>query len=135
MVEYNKPLPEITLDNQPFWDACKRHELSLQKCQDCGHLRNPGPICPNCLSMNSEWVRVSGRGKVYTYVVMHQRYHAGFADELPYNVTIVELDEGPRLLTNIVGCKNEDIRIGMEVDVVFEDITEEVTLPKFKPVS
>lgn len=135
MVEYNKPLPEITPDNEPFWDACKRHELSLQKCQNCGHLRLPSPICPKCLSMNSDWARVSGLGKVYTWVVMYQRYHAGFAEELPYNVAIVELEEGPRLITNIVGCSNENLRIGMEVEVVFEDVTEEVTLPKFKPAS
>jgi hypothetical protein len=85
--------------------------------------------------MNSEWVRVSGRGRVYTWVVIHQRYHPGFAGELPYNVAIVELEEGPRLITNIVGCKNEDLRIGMEVEVIFDDATDEITLPKFKSVS
>ncbi|TET74616.1 MAG: Zn-ribbon domain-containing OB-fold protein [Dehalococcoidia bacterium] len=135
MVEYNKPLPQITPENKPFWEACKQHELSLQRCQDCGHLRLPSPICQKCLSMNSEWVKVSGRGKVYTWVVIHQRYHPGFVEELPYNVTLVELEEGPKLITNIVGCNNEDLRIGMEVEVVFEDVTEEITLPKFKPVS
>jgi len=85
--------------------------------------------------MNSEWVEVSGRGKVYTWVVIHQRYHPGFVEELPYNVTLVELEEGPRLITNIVGCNNEDLHVGMDVEVVFEDVTEEITLPKFKPVS
>ena len=134
MVEYSKPLPEMTPDNQPFWDACKRHELSLQRCQDCGHFRLPSPICPNCLSMNSEWVRVSGRGKVYTWVLIYQRYHPAFAEDIPYNVAMVELEEGPRLITNIVDCRDEDIRLGMEVEVVFEDVTDEVTLPKFKPV-
>ena len=135
MDEYSKPLPEITPDNKPFWDACKRHELSLQRCQDCGHLRLPSPICQKCLSMNSGWVSVSGRGKVYTWTTLFQRYNPAFADELPYNVAIVELEEGPRLITNIVGCNNEDLRIGMEVEVVFEDVTEEITLPRFKPVS
>jgi len=135
VVEYNKPLPEITPDNQPFWEACKRHELCLQRCQDCGHLRLPSPICQQCLSMNSEWVRVSGRGKVYTWTTIYQRYHPAFAEELPYNVTMVALEEGPRLLANIVDCKNEDLRIGMEVEVVFEDVTEEITLPKFRPVT
>jgi len=134
MSEYSKPLPEVTPDNQPFWDACKRHELSLQRCHDCGHLRLPSPICPQCLSMESGWVAASGRGKVFTWTVIHQRYHPGFAGELPYNVSIVELDEGPRLLTNIVGCSNEDLRIGMDVEAVFEDVTEEMTLPKFRPV-
>ena len=133
MTEYSKPLPEVTPDNQPFWDACKRHELSLQRCQDCGHLRLPSPICPQCLCMNSEWVGMSGRGRVYTWTTIYQRYHAGFAGELPYNVAMVELEEGPRLITNIVGCDNEDLRIGMEVEVVFEDVTEEMTLPRFRP--
>jgi len=85
--------------------------------------------------MNSEWVRVSGRGKVYTWTTIYQRYHPAFAEELPYNVTMVALEEGPRLLANIVDCKNEDLRIGMEVEVVFEDVTEEITLPKFRPVT
>ena len=135
MVEYSKPLPEITPDNKPFWSACKQHELSLHRCQNCGHIRLPSPICQKCLSMDSEWVRVSGRGKLYTWTTIYQRYHPGFAEELPYNVAIVELENGLRLMTNIVGCKNEDLRIGMEVEVIFEDVTEEITLPKFKPVS
>jgi hypothetical protein len=67
--------------------------------------------------------------------MIYQRYHPAFADELPYNVAIVELEEGPRLITNIVGCSSEDLRVGMEVEVVFEDVTEEITLPKFKPAS
>jgi len=85
--------------------------------------------------MNSDWVRASGRGKVYTWVLIYQRYHPAFAEDIPYNVTMVELEEGPRLITNIVDCRDEDIRLGMEVEVVFEDVTDEVTLPKFKPVS
>ena len=135
MVEYSKPLPEITPDNKPFWDACKQHELSLQRCQGCGHLRLPSPICPECLSMNSEWIKVSGRARLYTWTTIFQRYHPAFAEELPYNVAVVELEEGPRLITNIVGCSHEDLRIGMEVEVDYEDVTEEITLPKFKPVS
>jgi len=83
--------------------------------------------------MNSEWVKVSGRGKLYTWTTIFQRYHPAFADELPYNVAMVELEEGPRVITNVVECKNDDLHIGMEVEVVFEDVTEEITLPKFKP--
>ena len=134
MEEYNKPLPEITTDNKPFWDACKRHELSLQKCLNCGCLRHPSPICWNCLSMDSEWVTVSGRGKLYTWTIIHQRYHPGFIEEIPYNVAIVELYEGPRLLTNIVDCSNDDLSVGMELEVTFDDVTDDITLPRFKPV-
>jgi len=135
------PLQKAAAKNQKKLDgitpkiSAKRHELSLQRCQDCGHFRLPSPICPNCLSMNSDWVRASGRGKVYTWVLIYQRYHPAFAEDIPYNVTMVELEEGPRLITNIVDCRDEDIRLGMEVEVVFEDVTDEVTLPKFKPVS
>jgi hypothetical protein len=134
MEEYKKPLPVITPEDKPFWDAGKRHELMLQKCGDCDTLRHPSPICGNCLSMDSEWVAMSGRGKLYTWTVVHQRYHPGFAEETPYNVAIVELEEGPRLLTKIVDCPNDNLYIGMEVEVVFEDVTEEIALPKFKPV-
>ncbi len=133
MDEYSKPLPTVTPDNEPFWDACKRHLLALQKCKDCDNLRLPGPICPNCLCMEAEWTPLSGRGKLFAWTIIHQRYHKGFAEETPYNVAIVELEEGPRLLTNIVDCANEDLRVDMAVDVVFDDVTEEITLPRFKP--
>ena len=135
MQEYGKPLPEVTPDNQPFWDACKKGELSLPKCVDCGHLRLPGPICPQCLSMTAEWTRLSGRGRLYTWTTIHQRYHAGFAGETPYNVAMVELDEGPRLIASIVDCGNDDLAIGMSVEVVFDAVTEEVTLPRFGPAT
>ena len=135
MTEYAKPLPEITHDNRPFWEACRRHELSLQRCADCGHIRLPSPICPQCLSMDSVWARVSGRGRLYTWTTIYQRYHPGFAGETPYSVAMVELEEGPRLITSIVGCGNEDLRIGMELAVVFEDVTPEVTLPRFRPIA
>ena len=82
--------------------------------------------------MNSEWVKVSGQGRLYTWTTIFQRYHPGFADELPYNVAIVELKEGPRIFTNIVECSNDDLKVGMKVEVVFEDVTEEITLPKFR---
>ncbi len=131
--EYGKPLPEVTPDNQPFWDACKRGELSLPKCLDCGHLRLPGPICPQCLSMSAEWTPLSGRGRLYTWTIIRQRYHAGFTAEIPYNVAMVELDEGPRLIANIVSCDNADLTIGMAVEAVFDDVTEDVTLPRFCP--
>jgi uncharacterized OB-fold protein len=84
--------------------------------------------------MESEWVTVTGRGRLYTWVVVYQRYHPGFAQETPYNVAIVELDEGPRLVTNIIGCQNEALRIGMEVEVTFDDVTDEITLPRFRPM-
>ena len=131
---YQKPLPHIDEMNRPYWDAAKRHELMLQRCQECGHYRYPpGETCPRCLSDRLQWEKVSGRGTVHTWTVFHQVYHPSFASEAPYAVVAVELEEGPRMVTNLVDCKVEDIGIGLPVEVVFDDVTKEVTLPKFRP--
>ena len=130
-----KPLPRIDEVSRSYWEATKRHELVLQKCQECGHCRYPpGEICPSCLSDRLKWVKTSGRGIVYTWTVFHQLYHPAFEQEIPYAVVAVELDEGPRLLTNLVDCKVEAITMGMPVEVIFDDVTDEITLPKFRPV-
>ena len=132
--EYGKPLPEMEEELQPFWDGCKQHELRLQQCQTCGTYYYPNSICHNCDSPKMEWVKVSGKGKLFTYGIFYQLYHPAFKDEIPYNVSVIELDEGPLMLSNVVKCPDEDLKIGMPVEVVFEDVTEEVTLPKFKRV-
>lgn len=133
--EYAKPLPRVTEDNRPFWEALKRHELIFQQCSSCGKFRNPSSIiCPHCHSLEHSWQKVSGKGKVFTFTVFHQVYHPGFAKEVPYNVAIVELDEGVRLMSNVIGVSNDEIRCEMPVQVVFEDITPEFTLPKFRPL-
>lgn len=132
--EYQKPLPFVSEVNRPYWDAARRHELVLQRCQECGHYRYPpGDTCPRCLSDRLAWVKVSGRGSIYTWVVFHQVYHQAFANDAPYAVVVVQLEEGARLVTNLVDCKTEDIEIGVPVEVVFDDVTEEITLPKFHP--
>jgi len=132
--EYRKPLPGIDNVNRPYWEAAKRHELVMQKCRQCGQYRYPpGTTCPRCLADDLEWVKVSGRGTVFTWTVFHKVYHPGFAGEVPYAVVAVELEEGPRVTSNLVDCPLEGIRIGMPVEVVFDDVTEEMTLPKFRP--
>ncbi|MBI2165685.1 MAG: Zn-ribbon domain-containing OB-fold protein [Chloroflexi bacterium] len=134
MPEYRKPLPVISALNRPFWEGAKKHELRFQRCNRCSKFWYPhGPVCPYCWSREYEWAKVSGRAKVTSWVVFHQRYFEGFKDEMPYSVAQVELAEGPRFLANLVGVKNEDIYIGMPVEVVFDDVTPEVTLPKFRP--
>ena len=134
--EYQKPLPGINELNRPYWEAAKKHELVLQKCQQCGHYRYPpGESCPSCLSDKLEWVKASGRGTVYTWTVFHQVYHPSFAEDAPYTVVAVELEEGPRMVTSLMDCKTEDMRIDMPVEVTFDDITEEITLPKFRPAT
>jgi len=92
-------------------------------------------ICPLCYSRDTQWIVASGKGKVYTFVVYHVAYHPGFKDDVPYVVAVVELEEGPHLLTNIVGCKPDEVRCDMPVEVTWEDITEEFSLPQFRPIS
>lgn len=134
MVAESKPVPAITPEMRPFFEAAKRHELRVQRCTSCGAHRFPArAICSNCLSTDAEWVAVSGRGEIFSFNVMHQVYHPGFASEVPYAVVIVKLAEGTKMLSNLVGVPPHDIRIGQPVRVVFEDVTDEVTLPKFVP--
>lgn len=124
----------ITENSRPFWDAARRHELGLQKCNNCGkHWYPSGPVCPFCWSRDYVWAKLSGRGKVSSWVVFHQRYLESFSEDIPYNMAQVELEEGPRITTNLVGVKNEDITMDMSVYVVFDDVTPDLTLPKFRP--
>jgi len=136
MTNYTKPLPIITDDNRQYWKYCKQHELRMQRCNDCGYIRFPPSIlCPRCHSMDAEWVKLSGRGKIYSFVVYRISYHPSYADDIPYAVAVIQLAEGPRMESNITGIKVEDLKIDMPVEVYFDDVTDEVSLPKFKPVS
>jgi uncharacterized OB-fold protein len=130
----SKPVPAITPEMRPFFEGARRRELRVQRCTACGTQRFPArAICSDCLSTDSEWVSVSGRGEIFSFNVMHQVYHPGFAREVPYAVVVVKLVEGPKMVSNLVGVQPQDIRVGTPVRVVFEDITDEVTLPKFVP--
>jgi uncharacterized OB-fold protein len=131
MSEYTKPLPKPTPTSQPFWDAARRHQLSLQRCAACGKfIYYPRERCPHCFSDRLEWKGVSGRGKVYSYTVVRRASSRAFAE--PYVLAIVELDEGPRMTSNIVAAP-ESVKVGMPVAVYFDDVTPERTLVKFKP--
>jgi uncharacterized OB-fold protein len=130
--EVAKPLPVISDYNRPFWEGARRHELRLQRCNSCRKFWAPnGPVCPHCFSEDYSWDKVQGRGKIAAWVVFHKVYHPAFATDVPYNVAFVELDEGPRIIANVIGVRNDELRIGMPVEVVFEDVTDEITLPKF----
>jgi hypothetical protein len=132
--KYPKPLPRIDEESKGFWEACQRHELYVQRCGACGELRHhPRAVCPSCLSDKIDWVRCSGKGMVYAFTVTYQNQAAGFRDELPYVLAYVDLEEGVRMLTNVVECDPASVHIGMPVEVVFDDVTPEITLPKFKP--
>ena len=135
MPEYSGPLPVATPETRPFWEAARRHELSLQRCRACStYVFYPRAACPRCLSADLEWRRVSGRGRLHTFTVVH-RGARNFPLPTPYVIAIVELDEGPRLMTNLVGVEPDPAKIafGMPVEVVFEDVSPEVTLPRFRP--
>jgi len=130
-----KPLPRIDEESRGYWEALARHQLYFQRCRDCGTKRfYPRALCPACLSSATEWVRATGRGTVYSFTVTYQNQAPGFREELPYVLAIVELDEGVRMMTNVVGCAPDAVRVGMAVEVVFEDVTAEITLAKFRPV-
>jgi uncharacterized OB-fold protein len=134
MFVIEKPLPAITEDGAPYWEGCRAGELRAQRCAGCGRLRwPPSVVCPHCLGEEAAWVALSGRGTVYSFIVVHRPQHPAFFADAPYNVAIVELEEGPRLHTNVVECAPEALRVGMPVEVVFERVNDEVTLPKFRP--
>ena len=129
----DNPIPMPSEDSKPFWDGCQEQKLLTQRCDDCGYHRfPPALLCPKCMSMNSQWVQVSGQATVYSFQITHRPFYPAW--DPPYNVAIVELEEGPRMHSNILDCKNEEIHIGMPVEVVFEKIEDkDWYLPKFKP--
>src|SRR5690625_4643008 len=125
-----KPVPTPTPETETYWDATRRHELRLQQCNSCNkHYFYPREFCPHCASDSVEWVRSSGRATLYSYVIEH-RPAPGFADEVPYVVAIVELEEGPRMMTNIVGVEPdpEQLVLDMPLTVAFEP-RGEVSVP------
>ena len=131
-----RPLPAIAPEMAPFWDAAHCHELVAQRCVDCGAFRFPArEVCSRCLSRRVEWRRVSGRGRVFSVAIMHQANHPWFAARAPYAVVVVELEEGARMLSSLVGREPSAIEIGMPVEVTFEDVSPEISLPVFRPVA
>ncbi len=129
------PYPAGNMDTKPFWDYCKQHELRVQRCTRCGAYRfHPVPVCYKCQSFEYEWVKSSGRGEVYSRIVVHHPAHAATRDMVPYNVVIVELEDcgGTRLISNVIDTPNDDVRIGMPVELVWEDFNPEVSLYRFK---
>jgi uncharacterized OB-fold protein len=132
--DYLKPLPLITPLNEPFWLAARSRELRLQRCRDCGSYVWPISIlCQSCWSRALGWERVSGRGRLSSWIVYHRPFHPAFTDDVPYNVVEVELEEGPRLQSSIVGLDVADFREHLPVEAIFDNITDRITLIRFKP--
>ena len=130
-----KPIPQPTPETKPYWDAARRHELTIQRCTACGkHYFYPRPYCPHCLSDKTEWTKVSGKGTLHTYVINH-RPAPGFENEAPYVIAIVKLDEGPHMMTNIVETEQTPaaLQLDMPLEVVFQKMNDEISLPLFRP--
>jgi len=134
--ESGRPLPSPDEESAEFFEAAKQGKLLLRYCQKCDRFLGwDRDICDECHDYQLEWKPASGKGTIYTFTIVHQVITPAFANEVPYNVTYVELEEGPRVKTNIVGVANSDIRMGAPVEVVFESLNGEVTVPKFQIVS
>jgi uncharacterized OB-fold protein len=129
----NRPRPRIGPDNEPFWEGCRRHSLMLPTCAECGkaHLP-PGPVCPYCLSDRITWRRATGQGRVTSWTIVHKAWFPAFRDDIPYNVVQIELDEGPRLTSSLVGLSGREPEIGQRVEVVFDDVDDILTLHRFR---
>jgi hypothetical protein len=136
MSEYRKPLPDVTPESRPFWDGCRGHRFLIQRCADCGERQHyPRGVCAWCWSERLEWQPSTGRGTVYTFTVTHRTQARGFRDELPYVLAWVELDEGVQVMANLVRCDPARVHVGMPVQVTFEDVTPEISLPRFTPAA
>ena len=136
MSDYTKPLPRGEDLNGEFYQFCRQHELRFQRCDNCQHWRHmPRASCPHCQSLNWSWQCASGKGKVFSWTVSHRALNPGFADELPYASVIVEMEEGVRMVSNLVDIDLNDLRIDLPVQVFFEDVDDNISLPKFRPVA
>jgi uncharacterized protein len=134
MANLAKPLPTPTPETRPYWEGCRKHELRIQRCAACGHFQFfPRIYCTRCFGDSVQWLRASGRATVITFTIVRRPVSPAFAGDVPYVVALVALEEGPMMMTNIIGCTPEQVAIGMPVVVTFEDRTEELSIPKFRP--
>ncbi len=136
-VQYNAeqpiPAPPMIGEDMGFWDGVKSRQLVFQRCSGCSTwVHPPRPACPKCRSFDKEWAPSKGKGVVHSWVTYRESPHPAF--KAPYSVVLVELEEGVRLISNMIDTGPEEISIGMPVEVVFDDVAEELTLPKFRKV-
>ena len=128
-----KPLPIVTDENRPYWEGCRQGKLLLQHCQQCQQYQfYPRLYCMQCGSAKLQWAEASGRGRIYSYTIIHRNKTPEFVQDVPYNVAIIQLDEGPRMMANIVGSDNSQLRVDLPVTVVFDPVTDEISVPRFQ---
>lgn len=134
-MRFDEPTPDN--ETRPWWDAAADHRLLYKHCDDCGHdYFYPRSFCPACWSQDTDWVEASGRAVLYTYSVVHRNDLPPWPDRVPYVAAVVDLAEGPRMMTHVVDCEEEDLAVGMELEVTFrEDADGGFTLPVFRPAA
>ena len=129
-------LPTPDAETQPFWDGARDSQLLIRRCNACGEAHfYPRPFCPRCWSPAVVWEEASGRASLYTWSVVHRNDLPPFGDRVPYVAAVVDLEEGPRMLTNVVDCEFEALEVGMALEVGYQAISDEVTIPVFHPAS
>ncbi|MEP7273272.1 MAG: Zn-ribbon domain-containing OB-fold protein [Acidobacteriota bacterium] len=134
MNDNQRPLPKPDRDSEYYWAAARRHELVFQQCDECALFRfYPRLVCPSCMSTDYHWRESTGRGTVYSYTVIHRAPTPAFREQVPYVLALIDLEEGVRMMSNVVGCDVGEVSIGMPVRVTFEDVSDEISLPKFTP--
>ena len=132
--QVKRTVPVPSVETKYFWERCHAGELVLERCTACGNLQfYPRSICDSCFSNDVEWVPASGQAEVISLTVIRRAFAPAFADKVPYVVALVRLAEGPQMMTHIVGCPPEDVNIGMPVEVEFDPLDENISLPVFKP--
>ncbi len=131
-----KPLPIPQPESDRFWEGARAGELWLRRCLDCRKSHHyPRDLCPECFSRNVEWFKASGHGRLFTFAIVHRAPHPAFEGDVPYVAAIVELDEGPKMATNVVGAGADPaaLQIGMRLRAVYEKANDQVSLVKFTP--
>jgi uncharacterized OB-fold protein len=130
------PVPTARGEERVWFEAARERRLVHQRCDDCGaHVFYLRTVCPSCWSERLSLRDSSGRGVVHTFTTQHRPGHPAFADRVPYTVVLVDLEEGPRMLADLVGCPPEDVHVGLPVEVVFDDVSDDLTLPRFRPAA
>ncbi len=131
-----KFLPQSRPGTETYWNACRQHELLIQRCSECGtHQFYPRIFCTSCSSKAVDWVPASGHGKVLTWTVVRRAVSAAYAADVPYIIALIELQEGPVMMSKVSSCEPESVCSGMAVEVSFEDWSEQVSMPVFIPTS
>jgi uncharacterized protein len=133
---HERELPAVEDETRPYWEAAKQGRLLIKRCNACNTVHHyPRPFCPSCWSEDVEWQEASGRGTVYTYSIVYRNDLAPFDSWGEYVPAIVQLEEGPRLMTKLVDCPPDELAVGMPVEVTFRELTNEWAAPDFRPSS